>query len=259
MSGRTLRIDREVHVGSASGGRLHTRRDISKSTSRLMPRWTRFDRRRTRETSGSVDVLRNSQVSVTMPAGSSHREDVARMAGEASQPFPVASISKLLDEKRSLRGTVYFGNAGQQIDMILRNYPGMRWWMSKDGLVIDVVSDDAGQLSEFDRKAGKLVCDGMQDGKLSKAAVNKIATELDDAGFSLLDNLQPAQRKQVAAFNQKYGRSAVKTFVAAATHPQFSRAVRRRLYVARNRYRSAHRVRSDACPPCSAGQFSEDF
>jgi len=214
-----------------------------------------------RESLGNVGVLRNSRVSLTMPAGSSHREHVERIAREASQPFPIASISKLLDEKRSSRGTVYLGDAGHQIDLILRNYPRMRWWMSKDGLVIDVVPDDAGQLSEFDRKAGKLVCDGMQNGKLSKDALDKIAAELDDMGFPLLDNLQPAQRKPIAAFNQKHARSAVKTFAAAALNPKFTRLVRRRLYVSRDRYRTAYRLTSGsgACPPGSAGQFSEDF
>lgn len=183
------------------------------------------------------------------------------MAREASPPFPVASISKLLDEKRSWRGTVYSGYAGREIDLILQNYPGMRWWMSKDGLVIDLVPNDASQLSEFDRKAGKLVCDGTQDGKLSKDAINKIASELDDAGFPLLENLQPAQRKAIAAFNQKHARSAIKTFAAAAGSPKFSRAVRRRLYVSRDRYRTAYRLTSGAgaCPSGSAGQFSEDF
>jgi hypothetical protein len=175
-----------------------------------------------------------------MSAGSSHREHVEQIARVASKPFPVVSISKLLDEKRSLRGTVYFGDAGRQIDLILHNYPGMRWWMEKDGLVIDIVPHDANRLSEFDRKAGQLVCDGTRAGRLSADVLREIAAELDAAGFSLLENLQPAQRKPIAAFNQKYAKAAVKTFASAASHRKFSRAVRRRLYVARDRYRKAY-------------------
>jgi hypothetical protein len=121
--------------------------------------WGRFDQRRTREARGNVDPLLHSIVSLTMSAGSSHREHVEQIARVTSKPFPVLSISKLLDEKRSLRGTVYFGDTGRQIDLILHNYPGMRWWMEKDGLVIDIVPHDANRLSEFDGKAGRLTCE----------------------------------------------------------------------------------------------------
>jgi hypothetical protein len=133
------------------------------------------------------------------------------------------------------------GYAGRLIDEIVDNHPGLRWWMAKDGLVIDVVSDDAVRLSEFDRRAGQLVSDGMQAGKLSEHVLKNIAAELDAARFPLLKNLQPAQRKAIAAFNQKHARSAVKSFSAAAAHPRLSRAVPRRFYVARDRYRAAYK------------------
>ena len=202
--------------------------------------WTRFDRQRTQQAHGKTDILLRS-VSLTMSAGSSHREDVEQIARMASQPFSIVSISKVLDERKSVRGQVYFGEAGSQIDKILHNYPGMRWWMEKDGLVIEVApSHTANRLSEFDRTAGKLVCDATRHGRLSTDAVEKIAAGLDVAGFALLENLQPAQWKPIADHNRKYVKSAIKTFVAAVSSPKFVRSVRRRLYVARDRYQKAY-------------------
>ena len=37
----------------------------------------------------------------------------------------------------------------------VETYPGMLWWMEKDGLVIDTVTPEASRLTEFDRRAGK--------------------------------------------------------------------------------------------------------
>jgi hypothetical protein len=117
----------------------------------------------------------------------------------------------------------------------------MRWWMATGGLVVDVVLPEAAPLAKFDREAGKLTCERTVGGQqLSAEVILEIVTLLDAAGFSLSTDLQPAQWKPIAAFNQKYARAAVKTFAAAASHPQFSRAVRRRLYVARDRYRTAY-------------------
>jgi hypothetical protein len=203
--------------------------------------WDHFDQKRTREAGGRIDSRLHGIVSSALPAGTSRREHVERLIREAREPFSAVYISPLLDELRFIRGVTYFGYAGRQIDQIVSNYPGMRWWMAKDGLVIDVVPDEAERLSEFDRRAGQLVCDGTQAGRLFEDVVRKIAAELDAAGFSLLENLQPAQRKPIAAFNQKYAKRAVKSFSAAASHRQFGRAVRRRLYVARDRYRAAYK------------------
>jgi hypothetical protein len=173
--------------------------------------WSRFDQRQTRKAGGKADFLLRSIVSLSVPAGSSHREDVEQIARIATQPFSIVSISKVLDERKSLRGVVYFGEAGGQIDKIIHNYPGMRWWMEKDGLVIDVAPPhSANRLSGFDRTAGKLVCDATRHGKLSTDTVGKIAAGLDAAGFTLSENLQPAQWKPIANHNRKHAKSAIK-------------------------------------------------
>jgi hypothetical protein len=203
--------------------------------------WSRFDLGQTRQAGGKADVMLRSSVSLTMAAGSSHREDVEQIARMASRPFSILSISKVLDERKSLRGVVYFGETGSQIDKILHNYPGMRWWMEKDGLVIDIAPQhSANRLPEFDRIAGKLVCDATRHGKLSTDTVGKIAAGLDAAGFTLSENLQPAQWKPIADHNRKHAKSAIKTFAAAVSNPKFVRSVRRRLYVARDRHQKAY-------------------
>lgn len=214
---------------------------VTRSTRLQQLLWSRFDLWQTRQTGGKADVLLRSIVSLSIPAGSSHREDVEQIARTASQPFSIVSISKALDERKSLRGVVYFGEAGSEIDKILHNYPGMRWWMEKDGLVIDVTQPHStNRLSEFDRTAGKLAYDATRHGKLSTDAVETIADGLDGSRFTLSENLQPAQWKPIADHNRKYAKSAIKTFAAAASHPKFVRSVRRRLYVARDRYQKAY-------------------
>jgi hypothetical protein len=206
--------------------------------------WFRFDPRKTREAGGTIDFMLRAHVSLTMHAGSTHREDLEQMARTASQPFSIVSVPQVLDERKSLRGTVYFGEVGTQIDKIARNYQDMRWWMEKGGLVVDRVPPKAVRLSEFDRKAGKLTCERTVNGKLSAEAIVEVAAQLDAAGFILRENLQPAQWKPIAAFNQKYAKSAVKSFTAAASHSKFNRAVRRRLYTARDRYEAPYKLSS---------------
>jgi len=82
-----------------------------------------------------------------MPRGSSHREQVEQIARAATQPFPIVSIAKSLDEFKSIRGRTFSRDAGCEIDLIVGNYPSMRWWMGKGGLVIEVVPDGANRLS----------------------------------------------------------------------------------------------------------------
>jgi hypothetical protein len=160
--------------------------------------WGYFDGRRTREMHGDVAPLCGGIVSMSVPMDSSHREAIEEMARKATYPFAIAHLSERLNEIRLIRGRTYFGQTGLQIDNILQNYPGMRWWMQKDGLVIDTVPPNVNRLSEVDRKSGKLICEGAQNRRLSADAIRQIARELDAAGFVLKDNLQPAQWKPIA-------------------------------------------------------------
>ena len=213
--------------------------------------WRYFDVQHTKEEDGDIKPLLKG-VNISLPSGSTHRDALEQIAATqsahegavdvADERFDIKSIPELLSERKSIRGMAFFGDAGRQIDQIVENYGdrNMRWWMAKDGLVVAVVSPKQSQLSKFDCVAGGLVVRNLVSGKLSKSALQEIAAELDSRGFPVLDQLQPAQRAEVAKYNQKYAKKAIKTFTAAIGHRHFVRYVRRRLYVARNRYRAAN-------------------
>jgi hypothetical protein len=229
--------------------------------------WRYFDVQRTKEEGGDIKPLLKV-VSISLPSGSTDRDALGQIADVAdarldikSIPelpsgsthrdaleqiaegrFDIKSIPELLSERKSIRGRVFFGDAGRQIDQIVENYRArnMRWWMAKDGLVVDVVSPKQSQLSKFDCVAGGLVVRNLVSGKLSKSALQEIAAELDSRGFPVLDQLQRAPQKEVAGYNHKYVKKAIKTFTAAIGHRHFVRYVRRRLYVARDRYQAAN-------------------
>jgi hypothetical protein len=200
-----------------------------------------FDARRTKETNGDMGVLHGNVISLTMESGSTHFDDLMEISRSSYKPFPVKSLAGKLKEQQSIRGRVYFGHVGDVIQGILLNYPYLRWWMEKDGLVVDEARSEMGPLSDFDRIAGPLVLEHMTGDKLSASALASIAAKLDAEGFQLKQNLQPAQWKPISDYNQKYSKLAIKTFSDAVGRPQFVRSVRRRLYLARDRYKKALR------------------
>lgn len=131
------------------------------------------------------------------------------------------------------------GSAADEIDKIARQYEEMRWWISKRGLNMAVVPPAMGKLSRFDEFAGKLYVDGSNTSKLSKKLLLAIAKKLDVAEFTLCE-LQPGQRTPIFEYNQRNPRRAIKTFEKACLHRRFIRSIRKRLYVARDRYMKAH-------------------
>jgi len=118
--------------------KLKTRRLVARGATQGLL-WDCFDHRRTRKNGGSAAILLHNHVSLSMPRGSSHREQVEQIARAATQPFPIVSIAKSLDEFKSIRGRTFSRDAGCEIDLIVGNYPSMRWWMGKGGLVIEVI------------------------------------------------------------------------------------------------------------------------
>ena len=200
-----------------------------------------FDVRRTNDTHGDMRVLQGNFVNLSMPAGSTHFDSLIEFCRSSVKPFPVKFLSEKLKEPQFIRGRVYSGKLGEQIQGILLNYPYLRWWMEKDGLVVDEARSEIGPLSDFDRIAGPLVLEHMKGDKLSASALVSIAAKLDAERFQLKQNLQPAQWKPISDYNQKYSKLAIKTFGDAVGRPQFVRSVRRRLYLARDRYKKALR------------------
>jgi pyridoxine/pyridoxamine 5'-phosphate oxidase len=111
----------------------------------------------------------------------------------------------------------------------------MCWWISKDGLNMAIVSKAAAKLSRFDELAGKLYVARLNGRELSQEILVVIAKELDAAGFVLRTELQSKQWRSIAEHNQKNPRQPIKTFEKACLHPVSRRAVRRWMYVAREK------------------------
>jgi hypothetical protein len=199
--------------------------------------WLRFDNVRTEETGGSLKLLEGKIVSLTIPAGKTHRDELEAIARQLL--LEIESLDERLSETQFVRGKTVFRLACNEIDDIAVNYNNMLWWISKDGLNMANVQPAAAKISRFDDFAGKLYVDGSNDGKLSKTLLMSIAKALDGAGFDL-KVLQPAQRKPLSEYNRKYAKRAIKTFERACCNPKFAGWIRRRLYVARERYTKAN-------------------
>lgn len=203
--------------------------------------WRHFDAQRTKTAGGDANCLVQNLVSLCMPPDSTHWDHVYAIANGAYQPFKVKFVAERLKEHHAIRGRPFFGHAGDKIQEILLNYPTLRWWMEADGLVIDEPVAEVGRLEEFDRFAGELVTAKWTGERLAEHDFIDIAKRLDERGFALNACLQRAQWKPIAVHNQKFAQKAIKTFEAAAKDRRFSRSIRRRLYLARNRYRKAQR------------------
>jgi hypothetical protein len=165
---------------------------------------------------------------------------VEAIAEQSQVPFAIQSLADVLSQTKLGGGKSIFGLASNEIDRIAANYVDMHWWISKEGLNMATVAPALARLSEFDELAGKLYVDMSTDGKLSEQILIAIAQKLDVAGFTLKEQLQPAQWKAIAEFNRKYAREAIKTFGRACQHRRSVRSIRKRLYVARERYMAAN-------------------
>ena len=186
-------------------------------------------------------MLRGNVVSIAMPAGATDLDALMEISRPSHTAFRVKVLSETLKAERYIRGRAFFGHVGDVIAKILLGYPYLRWWIEVEGLVVEEMRSELGPLSEFDRIAGALVIEHSRDGKLSVEALELIAARLDEKGFQLNGNLQKAQWKPISEYNQKHARTPIKSFASAVKRDQFVHNVRRRLYVARDRYKKAIR------------------
>ncbi len=132
----------------------------------------------------------------------------------------------------------------------------MYWWITDKGLIMTRIASDS-EISAFDLFAGQLADQHFQDGRLHKDFLLTIAKALDQREFTLKDHLQPGRWKKIAIFNDEHPKAAIKSFEKAAQHAQFTQGVRRRLYVARDRFQDLMRIHSPICeskfcPRCCA-------
>jgi hypothetical protein len=175
-----------------------------------------------------------------LPPGSTVRDVVLGIANSASHPIPVESLCDELLIFSFPRGATFFGYAGDLLDKIADGYDDMYWWISDTGLNMRVLSPGVLELSAFDELAGRLTAQHWKDRRLSQDALHEIAQALDKASFALKDELQPTQWRPIAQHNQKFALDAIKTFEEAVRRPMFVRSIRKRLYLARERFKKAH-------------------
>jgi hypothetical protein len=204
--------------------------------------WRRFSYERS--TKAARTFLDGNFVSLSVPRGSTYRFAVEEIARKASRPIPVESLCDELSARSYIRGAVFFGNPGDKLDQITANYVDMQWWVSDKGLNVAILPPEMPTLSRFDELAGRLIVEHSKEGKLSKDALYEIAKALDQANFSLSEDLQGAQWRPIQQHNIKYSKNAIKTFWEAVRKPAFVRSIRRRLYVSRARFEKAIQQRA---------------
>jgi hypothetical protein len=183
-------------------------------------------------------------VSPSVRASATHREAVEEIAKRAHYPARINSLSAALEQKALVRGAAYFGHVWKKIDDLAQNWEGMYWWISEEGLSMEVLSAkqlqckiNLKQLTPFETLAGRLFREAMIHNRVSDQALLSIARQLDGAGLRLKPHLKPADWRRIAQHNQKYARKAIRTFEQAIQY--HARAVRRCLSDAKRRYEKA--------------------
>ncbi|MGA3316782.1 MAG: hypothetical protein ABSC64_10135 [Candidatus Korobacteraceae bacterium] len=186
----------------------------------------------------------NNFVNLSVEVQATFRKAVKKIAKGAERPLAINSLSTALDGKTLVRGGVYRGHLWKMIDDLTQNWKRMFWWVSEEGLSIEVLTPKQlrskvklKRLTPFERLAGRLFQGAMVQNRVSDQAVLSIARQLDDVGFELKPHLQPADWGKIAQYNQKYARKAIRTFEQAIQyHP---RGIRRCLSDAKRRYEKA--------------------
>jgi len=198
-----------------------------------------FDMRRTRIEHGESELLRRNLVNLKFPAGCTHFEILSAIAHSGEKPLGVNFLSEELKVVKYPRGRTVFGPVAREIDIIVSNYPSLRWWMTRDGLVVDKVGSELDKLPHFVRLIGELSCEHVRDGRLSREALLVIAQRLDEEGFKLKEHLQPKEWEGIVALNRKRTGTKIDSFALAVKQPHLARGVRRLIYRARDRYHKA--------------------
>jgi hypothetical protein len=120
--------------------------------------WRCFNSRKTSATGGMKlfrHAILENVINYTVPVPCTDRDIVEQITAQAQKRIAIESLPDVLSQQVRCRGRVCFGFCGDTIDQIARNYPAMQWWISKNGLNMEV-SVPSG-LSEFDALAGKLM------------------------------------------------------------------------------------------------------
>jgi hypothetical protein len=189
----------------------------------------------------------NNFISWTIRTPATYRAAVEEIANHAHQPVPINSLATVLEERALVRGWVYFDHVWKVVDDLTQNWERMFWWVSEEGLSIEILTPkqlrcriNLKALTPFERLAGRLFREAMVQNRVADHALLSIASQLDAFEFRLKPNLKPADWKEIAVYNQRNARKAVRTFEQSVR--DFPRAVRRCLSDAKRRYEKACEV-----------------
>jgi hypothetical protein len=212
-----------------------------------LPRlWSRFSLQRTTSDGGRKfyrQFIVDNFISYSIPAPCSHREIVEQIAKHSRERIPVESLPKDLANTVFARGNVIFGFPGDYFDRIALNYKNMRWWFSKRGLKMGVISRIETNISPFDEYAGRLMHKAqsrrLSNGRFPLIVCATIGRALDRRDFKPVDHLEGLARKRLADWNQKHPLDAIHTFERAMKSrvPWLRRAAKRRLYRAADKFK----------------------
>jgi hypothetical protein len=199
--------------------------------------------------------LANNRVSATVPGPTTHHEVLQALCSSAQRPIPVVTCCEELRSISLPRGYTLHGMAGDVIDQIACNHDGVEWWVTNSGLHIEVTPPASAvpKLSRFDQVAGPMVLkrwgsdSQRRNTKLSGKSLIEIAHELDQHEIEPRHALQPAQWTELKKHNQKAGRAAINTFEKLAKSPKLSQLLRRRMYLAPQRYSKS--LETEISPP----------
>lgn len=190
------------------------------------------------------DLAFNNSVSVIVPKGARDCDILETIAKHAEKPFAITELSSALDGERRIRGKTCFDHVWRVIDDLALNWNRMRWWFNSKGLTMQVLTERElairmrlRELTPLEALAGKLAVDRTINRRISANDVSEIAKILDQKQLALKESLTPAEWQVIVARNQKYSRRPIRTF--EHVFREYPRFVRRVLYRARDKYRTA--------------------
>ncbi len=82
-------------------------------------------------------LIEDNFVSASMERGT-QRNFIEKIGEVARVPIKIEFLSGVLADHESARGHHVFSCPGDHFDMVARSYPGMLWWLTENGLNMDV-------------------------------------------------------------------------------------------------------------------------
>lgn len=102
-------------------------------------------------------LMQYNFVSHSVSSGHTQRDVVEQMAQHAQTPISIDSLADRLTAQRLIRGQTIFESLGSAVDSIALNYPDMHWWLTENGLKMEITKPLHVRLAErLDEEVGDL-------------------------------------------------------------------------------------------------------